>query len=143
MQRNIVLDTNCLLQIVARRSRNYFLWEKFLEGEYFLCVTTEILEEYEEIICRKSNAIIASMILEIIEQAPNTLKFDAHYRWNLITRDPDDNKFVDCAIVANAEFIVSDDKHFEELQTVDFPKVDVLRLEDFASLMKERPYKNN
>lgn len=83
------------------------------------------------------------MILEIIEQAPNTLKFDAHYRWNLITRDPDDNKFVDCAIVANAEFIVSDDKHFEELQTVDFPKVDVLRLEDFASLMKERPYKNN
>lgn len=143
MQRNIVLDTNCLLQIVARRSRNYFLWEKFLEGEYFLCVTTEILEEYEEIICRKSNAIIASMILEIIEQAPNTLKFDAHYRWNLITRDPDDNKFVDCAIVANAEFVVSDDKHFEELQTVDFPKVDVLRLEDFASLMKERPYKNN
>lgn len=143
MQRNIVLDTNCLLQIVARRSRNYFLWEKFLEGEYFLCVTTEILEEYEEIICRKSNAIIASMILEIIEQAPNTLKFDAHYRWNLITRDPDDNKFVDCAIVANAEFIVSDDKHFEELQTVDFPKVDVLRLEDFADLMKERPYKNN
>lgn len=143
MQRNIVLDTNCLLQIVARRSRNYFLWEKFLEGEYFLCVTTEILEEYEEIICRKSNAIIASMILEIIEQAPNTLKFDAHYRWNLITRDPDDNKFVDCAIVANAEFIVSDDKHFEELQTIDFPKVDVLRLEDFADLMKERPYKNN
>ena len=143
MQRNIVLDTNCLLQIVARRSRNYFLWEKFLEGEFFLCVTTEILEEYEEIICRKSNAIIASMILEIIEQAPNTLKFDAHYRWNLITRDPDDNKFVDCAIVANAEFIVSDDKHFEELQTVDFPKVDVLRLEDFADLMKERPYKNN
>ena len=130
------MDTNCLLQIVARRSRNYFLWEKFLEGEYFLCVTTEILEEYEEIICRKSNAIIASMILEIIEQAPNTLKFDAHYRWNLITRDPDDNKFVDCAIVANADFIVSEDRHFKELENVKFPKVIVVRLKEFARMYR-------
>lgn len=31
MQRNIVLDTNCLLQIIARQSKNYFLWEGFLQ----------------------------------------------------------------------------------------------------------------
>ena len=50
MQRNIVLDTNCLLQIIARKSKNYFLWEGFLNGDYCLCFTTEILEEYEETI---------------------------------------------------------------------------------------------
>ena len=47
MQRNIVLDTNCLLQIIARKSKNYFLWEGFLNGDYCLCYTTEILEEYD------------------------------------------------------------------------------------------------
>ena len=47
MQRNIVLDTNCLLQIIARKSKNYFLWEGSLNGDYCLCYTTEILEEYE------------------------------------------------------------------------------------------------
>lgn len=57
MQRNIVLDTNCLLQIIARKSKNYFLWERFLNGDYCLCFTTEILEEYEEILCLKNESI--------------------------------------------------------------------------------------
>lgn len=66
MQRNIVLDTNCLLQIIARKSKNYFLWERFLNGDYCLCFTTEIPEEYEEILCLKTNRLIATMVLEII-----------------------------------------------------------------------------
>ena len=90
MQRNIVLDTNCLLQIIARKSKNYFLWEGFLNGDYCLCYTTEILEEYEEILCLKTNRLIATMVLEIITQAPNTQRVDAHYHWNLITQDPDE-----------------------------------------------------
>ena len=134
MQRNIVLDTNCLLQIIARKSKTHFLWKGFLDGNYCLCYTTEILEEYEEIITQKANHLIAKMILEIITQAPNTKKINAHYRWGLITQDPDDNKFVDCAVVANADFIVSDDKHFKELESIDFPKVVVVRLEEFAKL---------
>lgn len=136
MTRNIVLDTNCLLQIISRHSKEYFLWEGFLKGEYCLCYTTEILEEYEEILCRKTNQTIASMVVEIILQAPNTKKVDARYRWSLITEDPDDNKFVDCAVFANADFIVSEDRHFKQLETVDFPKVIVVRLDEFARLYK-------
>jgi rRNA-processing protein FCF1 len=49
-QRNIVLDTNCLIQIISRRSNTYFLWKKFLDGEYNLCITNDIMEEYEEIL---------------------------------------------------------------------------------------------
>ena len=135
MQRNIVLDTNCLLQIIARKSKNYFLWEGFLNGDYCLCYTTEILEEYEEILCLKTNRLITTMVLEIITQAPNTQRVDAHYHWNLITQDPDDNKFVDCAIVANARCIVSEDKHFNVLKTVAFPKIDVIGINDFMDLL--------
>ena len=136
MNRNIVLDTNCLLQIIAKRSKNYFLWEGFLEGKYCLCYTTDILEEYEEILGLKSNPIIASMVIEIIKRAPNSIAVDAHFHWNLITRDPDDNKFVDCAIVANADFIVSEDRHFKELENVSFPRVVVISLDDFANVFK-------
>lgn len=63
-----------------------------MNGDYCLCFTTEILEEYEEILCLKTNRLIATMVLEIITQAPNTQRVDAHYHWNLITQDPDDNK---------------------------------------------------
>ena len=50
MNRYIVLDTNCLLQSLSRRSEYYKVWEAFITGKYTLCVTTEILEEYEEFI---------------------------------------------------------------------------------------------
>ena len=46
------------------------------------------------------------------------------------------NKFVDCAVFANADFIVSDDKHFKELENIDFPRVLVVRLEEFAKLYR-------
>lgn len=136
MIRHIVLDTNCLIQIISRHSPRYFLWEKFLYGEYILCVTNDILEEYEEILCQKTNRQIASLVLEIIKQAPNTYEYDANYRWNLITADPDDNKFVDCAVVANADFIVTEDKHFKHLNEVPFPHVNVIRLDEFEALYK-------
>ena len=139
MQRNIVLDTNCLLQIIARKSKNYFLWEGFLNGDYCLCYTTEILEEYEEILCLKTNRLIATMVLEIITQAPNTQRIDAHYHWNLITQDPDDNKFVDCAITAGARYIVTEDHHYDVLKWKDFPGLDIIGLDDFLAHLKNNP----
>jgi predicted nucleic acid-binding protein len=54
------------------------------------------------------------------------------FRFNLITADPDDNKFVDCAIVANADYIVSQDNHFNVLKKIDFPKLNVIRIEEFV-----------
>lgn len=76
------------------------------------------------------------MVLEIIRLAPNTIEYDASYHWHLIESDPDDNKFVDCAVVANADFIVSEDRHFNALKNVPFPKVNVIRLDEFSYLYK-------
>ena len=76
------------------------------------------------------------MVIIVFAIQQNTQRVDAHYRWNLITKDPDDNKFVDCAIFANADFIVSDDNHFKELKNIEFPKVLVVRLEEFARLYR-------
>lgn len=47
---NIVLDTNCLVISLSRRSKYYSVWEDFLEGKYTLCYTNDILTEYEEIL---------------------------------------------------------------------------------------------
>ena len=71
MSRNIVLDTNCLVQIISAHS-------------------------------------------------PYTRMFDPHFRFGLIEQDPDDNKFVDCAIIAGADYIVSEDAHFRIFLTLSF-----------------------
>ena len=75
--------------------------------------------------------IAAKLTIEIILRAVNVKRVDAQFRFQLISEDADDNKFVDCAIVANADYIVSDDKHFKVLNTIPFPHVDVMKLSDF------------
>lgn len=68
---------------------------------------------------------------------PNVIRKDPHYTFALIEADKDDNKFVDCAIAANAKCIVTEDKHFRVLKNIPFPKVEVLGREEF-SLYLER-----
>ena len=131
MSRRIVLDTNCLLQAISRRSRFYPIWRDFVHGRYELCVTTEILDEYEEILSRHTSPIVGWMVVEAILRANNVVRVDARFRFGLIEADPDDNKFVDCAIVANAEYIVTDDAHFDVLVDIPFPRVLVMTAEAF------------
>ena len=98
-----------------------------------MCVTTEILNEYEEILSRYTSPVVGRMVVEAILRANNVVRVDAQFRFGLIESDPDDNKFVDCAIVANAEYIVTDDAHFDVLKDIPFPRVLVMTAEAFLA----------
>ena len=132
----IVLDTNCLLAILSRRGNYFPVWQGLHEGKYTLCVSNEILEEYEEIICSKTNPIIASNVIQMLINSPYVQFVDTYFHFHLIEQDKDDNKFVDCAIAANASFIVSEDAHFKHLKDIPFPYVEVLRLREFMNLIQ-------
>ena len=137
MNRRIVLDTNCLLQAISRRGLYYRVWNDFILGRYDLCVTTEILEEYEEILSRYTSPVVGQMVVEAIVRANNVLRVDARFRFGLIVADPDDNKFVDCAIVSGTECIVTNDSHFDVLASIPFPHVRVKSLPAFLAELSE------
>ena len=132
----LVLDTNSLIQCVSRRSRYHDLWLSFIDGHNQLCVTTEILNEYVEILQRETTENFASIMLEVILNNPNTLFINIFYKFNLIISDPDDNKFIDCAIAAQAKYIVTEDHHYDVLRDLEFPKVDIIGLDDAMRMMK-------
>lgn len=131
----IVLDTNCLLASLSRRGAYFNVWKGLQEGKYTLCVSNEILEEYEEIIAQKTNSVIASNVVQTLLNAPSVELIDAFFRFDLIKNDPDDNKFVDCAIAGNATFVVSNDSHFDVLKEIDFPKLILKSLQEFAAML--------
>ena len=131
MQR-IVLDTNCLLMSLPRISPYRIIWDMFLEGQFILCVSTEIIEEYSEIISKKTTSEIANNVIAAILNAQNTELVTPYFRFNLIQSDFDDNKFVDCCITANAQYIVSNDRHFDILKQIDFPHVNVISAKEFS-----------
>lgn len=136
----IVLDTNSLIQSIPPRSRYHRIWQSFLDGTNILCVSTDILAEYEEILQRLTDLDTAQLVIELIINNPYTRFFTPHYHFNLIEADPDDNKFVDCAICANARYIVTEDHHFDVLKTCTFPKVDVIDIDLFTSMIATRDY---
>jgi len=57
--------------IFSPKSIFYPIFDSFLKEEYELCVTNEILLEYEEILRKKVGLELASVV--IIENAPNTI----------------------------------------------------------------------
>ena len=132
----IVLDTNSLIQSIPRQSRCHIVWESLVKGEHVLCVSNEILEEYLEILQRLTDNETAELIVKTIVNSPFVELITPYYHFQMIQADPDDNKFVDCAIAAGARYVVTNDHHFDILRQTPFPYVDVIALAEFAELLK-------
>ncbi len=133
----IVIDTNQLLTCFSVRSKTHWLWQAFKSQKFKLCVTTEILDEYAEIFEQKYNFEAAELILDILLESPNVILIKEYFFWELIKVDLDDNKFVDCALMANADCIVTEDKHFNVLKEIPFPRITVLNLEEFKMKLSQ------
>ena len=132
----LVLDTNCLIQSIPQRSRYHVLWQSFVDGKNKLCVSNEILEEYIEILQRLTDNETAEYVVKTILNSPFVELITPFYHFNLITVDPDDNKFVDCAISANAKYIVSQDHHYDVIRfnpEFDFTEIDI---DAFLAILK-------
>ena len=135
----VVIDTNCLLQIIARKSPYRPIWDAFLAGRYDLCVSNDILEEYQEILGKQISQSVAENIVLLILNQQNVQLVDPYFHMDLITADPDDNKFVDCAFAAGADYLVSEDSHFNVLHKTSFPHLNLVTLDEFMQtrLIKE------
>ena len=130
----IVLDTNVLLVSISDRSKHHWIFKSLLGGDYTLCVTTDILTEYAEIIEQHMGHWANENTLATLENLPNIELVTSYYRFGLL-KDQDDNKFVDCAIACNTNFIVSHDNDFNILKQIDLPKVIVINTDSFQQLL--------
>lgn len=129
----VVLDTNVLIASIGRKSPYRWIFDAAIYGRICLCVSNEILFEYQEILERKTTAQISENVANFIAVSPHTHKVDIFFNFGLIAEDAADNKFVDCAIASNASCIVSNDKHFQALRDIDFPRINILTLTEFES----------
>lgn len=108
-----------------------------MAGKFELIISNEILSEYSEIIAQKTNIIVETNISEMLLTLSNVKKQEVFYKWNLIEIDKDDNKFVDCAVAGNADYLVSNDKHFNCLKTVEFPQLHLVTMVEFIELLPQ------
>lgn len=95
-----------------------------LSGKIRLCVHTKILDEYKEILSQKINSEVATNVVEAIARLHTSVYQEIYVHFGLIQDDEDDNKFADCAVAFGAEFIVTNDKHYNILRKT--PSADMI-----------------
>jgi putative PIN family toxin of toxin-antitoxin system len=131
----IVLDSNVLVSSLGRKSNLRPIWDAFLAGYYQLVVSEDILKEYEEILQEHAAPGAAEIIMEIFIESPDVVAQKVYYNWNAILADPEDNKFFDIAVAADADYLVTNDRHFNVVNTITFPKVTVISAIHFLNIL--------
>src|SRR5665213_2904064 len=105
----VVLDTNVLVSALSSRSVYHWLITALLNEEFDVYITGDILLEYQEILQRKYSTTTANSFIAALQLLQTVHFTHIYYRWQLL-QDADDNKFADCAIAANADYLITNDR---------------------------------
>ena len=133
----IVLDTNVIVNSFLKKSKNYWIWQALESQQLTLCVTTDILLEYEEIITQRyEDEILASSVLDALQVMPNLIHVRKNIFFRLIPQDQDDEKFADCAIAVSADYLVTNDHHFNLLKKLPFPVLKIVNEDEFRTVFE-------
>lgn len=116
----VILDTNTLISAIIFKGGNE---DKILHaahnGNFKLIISLEIFKELKKVLSRPkfwlSQKQIGDALMHIIEIAEIV---EPNIKLDIIKEDPDDNKILECAVFAKADYIVSGDKHLLKLKNV-------------------------
>ena len=131
----MLLDTNCLIASIPPGGGYYWLYEAFEAEQFEWLISNEILTEYIEKLTELYSEQTALLVYSIISAAANATFTEPFFRWQLVEADADDNKFADLAVAGNVDYLVTNDRHFNPLKTLDFPKLTIVSLDEFKKVI--------
>jgi uncharacterized protein len=134
----VVIDTNVLLASLGKISPYRIIFKAFINFQYTLLLSNDVLLEYFEIIQQKANVLVAENIILSMLSAENAELHDIYFYWNLIEHDDTDNKFCDLAIAGGADYLVTNDKHFNLVKLNSFPPLNIVSADEFLQIITAR-----
>ncbi len=132
----VVIDCNIFVMAVSSKSPYHKIVRSLMKGLYELHVSTEIYFEIAEKIEEKLRRDVAEAFLDAFYICPYVILSEPSFKWNLISLDEDDNKYIDCYIKSRADYLVTNDKHFNIVKQLAFPKVHCITIEEFMEILE-------
>jgi putative PIN family toxin of toxin-antitoxin system len=126
----VILDTNVFISGVFYSGAPNQILNAWRDGKIQLVISHDILREYlrvGEIFADKFPSIELQPILDLV-----TIEAELHVAEDLSERvcsDPDDDKFLACAIASGSKIIVSGDKHLVKVSG--FHGIEILKPHEF------------
>ncbi len=118
----IVVDTNIVIsRYLSPHGTPAQLIQQWEEGAFTLLVSEPILEEYQEVLAYERLRKLHQLSDDEIEQVIVHFRSFAEMvtvegTLQVIHEDPDDDKFLECAVSGGAGYIVSGDRHLLDLK---------------------------
>ncbi|MBW4601277.1 MAG: putative toxin-antitoxin system toxin component, PIN family [Calothrix sp. FI2-JRJ7] len=130
----VIIDTNILVSAVLRGREPRVVIQFIIDNpEFEWIVSTEILAEYKEVLSRKKFKLTSEVKaewFEIIDTFPTIIDVNVEIDF---PRDSKDAKFLACAVVANADFLITGDSDFTEAQNL--VKATIISVSSFKRLV--------
>lgn len=113
----VVIDTNVFISSffggIPREIINY--WKN---GKITLCLSQKIIEEYIEVLnklgLKDKNEI--QNLTKLFAESYNSIFTAKTPYLKVVEEDPDDNKFIECAVALDSKIIISGDKHLKNIK---------------------------
>lgn len=127
----IVLDTNVLISALGWKGGNeYKIAQKCFNRQITLISAIETMEEFRKVALRPKFGFGVEEIDEFISALIEVCEIiEPKDKFNVVTQDPSDNKFLDAAVSGKADFIISGDKHLLNLK--EFKGIKILTPKEF------------
>ncbi len=131
-KRKVVLDTNILVSALGWKGKPHRIMEKVTNNELELFISNKQLSELSRVLnyprlkfTEEQKFKFKELVLKTASFVEPTIKLD------VIKDDPDDNMFLECALVADADYIVSGDDHLLSLKK--FGRIKILTANQFLN----------
>ena len=80
--------------------------------------------------------VLDTNVLDALQLLPNLIYIRKDIFFRLIPLDQDDEKFADCAIAVSADYLVTNDRHFNPLKKLPFPVLKIVNEDEFRTLFE-------
>jgi putative PIN family toxin of toxin-antitoxin system len=130
----VVLDTNVFISALFWKGAPYQVFKRILEGVILNFISPQILEELKERLLYKFK-LPSEKVREFLEIIVfNSQIVYPKKKLNVVKKDPKDNKILECALEAQASFIISGDKHLLEIK--EYKGIKIISPKEFLNEIK-------
>lgn len=127
----VILDTNVFVSGVFFSGPPYQILKAWRDGKIQLVASPDILDEYQrvgKILAEEFPGINLDPVLDFVIQQADI--YAAIVLPEAVSADPDDDKFIACALASGSTIIISGDKHL--LNVSGYQQIEILKPRDFV-----------
>ena len=129
-KKKIVIDTNNLISALGWEGKSRELLRKVIDKEFELIISLKQLAELKRVMDYPKFSFSEEQktrFLTILFEAADII--DTKIKLDVVKEDSDDNMLIECAVEANADYIISGDKHLKKLK--EFRNIKIMAVSEF------------